>query len=342
MLTFLNRNQINLSFQKQIIMKKYLNYFIVFLIVPALFLGGCKQKDDDNPTVEKGNFNTLKTYLIENTLDLPDMLNGWIVSAEGIHDKLGDYHIMDIRSAADFENGHIDGAVNTTLANIVNDAKDVTKQIVVVCYTGQTASHAVIALRLSGHPNAQVLKWGMSGWNEVFAGPWNSNVGNTADDYPNNWVTDATATPKDFEYPGWETTTTDGAEILKERVNAFLQTGFHGITSTDVLTAPSDYFINNYWAQADVDHYGHIKGAYRIKEDLSLAGGGIKKLDPSKTIVTYCWTGQTSSMVTAYLAVLGYNTKSLKFGTNAMIHDKLESHKWGPGAIMDYEYVTGK
>ena len=322
-------------------MKKFLNYFIVLMIVPALFLGGCK-KTDDTPEAEKGNFNTLKTYLIENSMDLPDMLNGWIVSAEGIHDKLGDYHIMDIRSAADFANGHIEGAVNSTLANIVNDAKDVTKQIVVVCYTGQTASHAVIALRLSGHPNAQVLKWGMSGWNEVFAGPWNSNVGNTADDYPNSWTTDATAEIKDFEYPGWETTVTDGAEILKDKVNEMLQNGFSGISSTDVLTAPSDYFVNNYWAAADVEHYGHIKGAYRIKEDLSLASGGIKNLDPSKTIVTYCWTGQTSSMVTAYLKVLGYNTKSLKFGTNAMIHDKLESHKWGPGAIMDYEYVTGK
>jgi len=322
-------------------MKKFLNYFIVFLIVPALFIGGCK-KTDDNPTVEKGNFTTLKTYLISNSLDLTDILNGWIVSAEGVHDKLGDYHIMDIRAAGDFATGHIDGAVNSTLASIVDDAKDVTKQILVVCYTGQTASHAVVALRLSGHTNAQVLKWGMSGWNEVFAGPWNSNAGNTADDYPNSWVTDATATPQSFEYPNWETTSTDGAEILKARVADFVQTGFHGITSTDVLTAPSDYFINNYWAQADVDHYGHIKGAYRIKEDLSLAGGGIKQLDPSKTIVTYCWTGQTSSMVTAYLAVLGYNTKSLKFGTNSMIHDKLESHKWGSGAIMDYEYVTGK
>ncbi len=321
-------------------MKKSVNYFITFLIVPLMFVAGCKPTGDDPEPEKKGTFNDLKTYLIENSMDLPDMLNGWIVTAETVHGNISDYYLMDIRSQEDFQAGHIDGAVNSSLATIVDDAKEVTKQIVVVCYTGQTAAHAVIALRLSGHPDAQVLKWGMSGWNEDFAGPWNSNIGNTASDYPASWTTDATASPEDFSYPDWETTETDPAEILKLRVDDFLTGGFNGIASTDVLTAPSDYFINNYWAEADVEHYGHIKGAYRIMP-LSLSGGEIKKLDPSKTIVTYCWTGQTSSMITAYLKILGYNVKSLNFGANSMIHDNLESNNFGPDAIMDYEYVTG-
>jgi rhodanese-related sulfurtransferase len=321
-------------------MKKIANYFIVLLIVPLFILGGCGDNDDNPAPAEKGNFNTLKTYLIEKSLDLPDILNGWIISAEALHDNLDNYYVMDIRAAEDFANGHIEGAVHTSLVNIVNDAKDVTKQIVVVCYTGQTAAHAVVALRLSGHTNAMVLKWGMSGWNADFAGPWNNNVGNTAGDYPNSWTTDATATPKEYSWPAWETTTTDPAEILKLRVDQFVEGGFNGVNSTDVLAAPSDYFINNFWDQADVEHYGHIKGAYRLKP-LSLAGGEIKKINPDKKVVTYCWTGQTSSMVTSYLKILGYDAISLKFGANAMIHDDLESHKFGPGAIMDYEYVTG-
>jgi rhodanese-related sulfurtransferase len=56
-------------------------------------------------------------------------------------------------------------------------------------------------------------------------------------------------------------------------------------------------------------------------------------LDPSKEVVTYCWTGQTSSMITAYLSVLGYNTVSLKFGANGMIYDDLESHKFSTPAV---------
>ena len=321
-------------------MKNTIRYFIIIMILPLFILSGCK--DDDTPTpVEKGTFSDLKEYLITNTLDLPDILNAWIVSAEAVHGNLSNYHIMDIRAAADFANGHIEGAVNSSLANIVKDAENVTKKIVVVCYTGQTAAHAVVALRLSGHKDAQVLKWGMSGWNADFAGPWNNNVGNTAQEYPSSWTTDATASPHEFAYPDWETNTTEPEKILEERVADFIEGGFNGIKSTDVLASPSDFFINNFWAKADVEKYGHIKGAYRIKP-LSLAGGEIKNLDPDKKVVTYCWTGQTSSMVTAYLKILGYNAISLKFGANAMIHDELEAHKWGPGAIMDYEYVTGK
>jgi rhodanese-related sulfurtransferase len=54
----------------------------------------------------------------------------------------------------------------------------------------------------------------------------------------------------------------------------------------------------------------------------------MKNIDPDKTVVTYCWTGQTSSMVTAYLNVIGYNAVSLKFGANGMIYSNLESHKF--------------
>ena len=45
-------------------------------------------------------------------------------------------------------------------------------------------------------------------------------------------------------------------------------------------------------------------------------------------------------MVTAYLTVLGYDAKSLKFGSNSMIYDDLLGHKWG--ASMDYDYETGE
>jgi len=47
-------------------------------------------------------------------------------------------------------------------------------------------------------------------------------------------------------------------------------------------------------------------------------------------------------MITAYLNVLGYNAKSLKFGSNAMIHDNLLAHKWTADLPMGYEYVTTK
>jgi rhodanese-related sulfurtransferase len=64
-------------------------------------------------------------------------------------------------------------------------------------------------------------------------------------------------------------------------------------------------------------------------------------LPTDKTIVVYCYTGQTSAYVTSYLKTLGYDAKSLVFGANSMIHDVMaaaQNHAWGAGAIMDYEY----
>jgi len=74
-----------------------------------------------------------------------------------------------------------------------------------------------------------------------------------------------------------------------------------------------------------------------VLKPMSFADGNISSLNPDGTVVTYCWTGQTSSMVTAYLSVLGYDAKSLKFGTNGMIHSTLESHKWSEAQINDFE-----
>ncbi|WP_282016134.1 rhodanese-like domain-containing protein [Marinifilum flexuosum] len=278
-------------------------------------------------------FGTLTDYLVANDLDLPDVLTGWITGAPAQADLatfLSTYDIIDIRSADAYNAGHIEGAINSTLGNIVSDAASTTKPILVACYTGQTASHAVVALRLSGYTDAKVLKWGMSGWNSTLSGSWESNSGATngaVAEGHSNWVTSAVESNQSFDYPSVMSTYTDGANILQERVTAMTTNGFKGVNATDVLTSPSNYFINNYWAQTDVDHYGHIAGAYRV-QPLSIEGGELANLDASAQICTYCWTGQTSSMITAYLNVLGYDAVSLKFGSNKMIYPSLESHKF--------------
>ena len=56
--------------------------------------------------------------------------------------------------------------------------------------------------------------------------------------------------------------------------------------------------------------------------------------------MVYCYTGQNSAPVAAYLRILGYNAKSLKFGANGMIYDDMTKSKWSENAIMNYEYVT--
>lgn len=298
-------------------------------------IAGCG--DSDNPSSSKSEtYETLTTYMADNEMDLPVVLGSWIIAASSVVDNEANYYIIDLRSATDYSAGHVEGAVNSTLSNVLTTAAGSGgKPILVICYTGQTAGHAVVALRLSGYPDAKVLMFGMSSWSSDFD-KWTPNTASLAVGNP-HWTDAAVAAAKTYGVPEISASSSNGAEILQERVAAMLAGGFRGVNASDVLDNPGNYFINNYWSQADVDHYGHIDGAHRIMENLSVTAGGLESLDPDETIVTYCWTGQTSSMITAYLTVLGYDAVSLKFGSNAMIYEDLEGHKWT--ASFDYPYV---
>ena len=311
-------------------MKKFLKYAILIAVIPALLFSSCKEDNDDVTPARQTDveFQTLKTYLVQQNLDLNNILNDWIVPAATVNADLANYFIIDIRSATDYTTSHITGAVNSTLANVLTTAENAAgKTIVVVCYTGQTAGHAVAALRLSGYTTAKVLKWGMSGWTSALDS-WSNNT-NTLGHA--NWVAAPGAIVESTtEYADPDITETGtGAEILAARVSSLLAGGLRGVTAANVLDGLSSYYINNYWAATDVETYGNISGAHRINP-LTLAGEEFKYLDPSKDIVTYCWTGQTSSVITAYLYVIGYNAHSLKFGSNAMIYDDLAAGgtKW--------------
>lgn len=325
-------------------MRTLRNLFFLMLIVPVIFTAGCREEDDPTPAnpIEESAFTIMTDYMIDEGLDFTDVTSSWITArpetADDIPAFLANRYVIDLRSATDFAAGHIENAVNSTLANVVTTAAGAgDKQILVVCYTGQTAGHATVALRLSGYTNAQVLKWGMSGWSKDLD-KWTPNLGSGAVGHE-NWLEEANPAAREtFEYPDWTSTSTDPATILAERVQFMLTNGFKGVNSADVYGTPSNYFINNFWAEADNTHYGHIVGAYRI-QPMSLANEDFKAYDPDKPCVSYCWTGQTSSMLTAYLAVLGYDALSLKFGSNSMIYDALESHKFSAPGV-DYPVVT--
>lgn len=330
-------------------MKNLFRILFAMVLFSSLFMASCGKddddKDDDNKPEVVNKFSNLKTHLIASNLDLPEILNSWITTAENVYNTNtdstpdNDFYIIDIRKDVDYNAGHIEGSVHSTLADIVTTAANCNgKPIIVVCYTGQGAGHGVVALRLSGYPNAKVMKWGMSGWNDQ-KDSWSGNIGSVAVGNA-NWeaAPGNLGTLVNYGDPTIESSSDDGATILEERVTAMLTGGFSSVSNTDVLANPNDYFINNFWDLTDVEHYGHIKGAVRVKP-LTLTNDEYKNYNPSLPAVSYCWTGQTSSMVTAYMTVLGYNAKSLKFGCNGMIYDELQSHKWS-AITTSYPLVT--
>lgn len=323
------------------------NFFRMSLFIFAALLitfSSCRKDEDDttDPTPTVDYKKEMTDYMKANGMDLNEVITSWYIKAHDL-DSIGieNYYIIDLRTAAHFGTlGHIDGAHNTTLANVVAEAGNAAgKPIVIACYTGQSAAHAHVALRLSGYSDCKILLFGMSSWNSVFDS-WTANTGSDAITNPNWSSTNTIAANATYSEPTFTSGATSGAAILADRVQNMLDGGFQGVSNADVLTTPANYFINNYWADADVNNYGHIKEAHRIKEDLTLALDGFKYYDKDATVVTYCWTGQTSSAITAYLTILGYNAKSLKFGANGMIYSNLTAHKWV--ASGSYAYVTSK
>ncbi|MBI9033421.1 MAG: rhodanese-like domain-containing protein [Bacteroidales bacterium] len=319
-------------------MKKLMNLVLVALLLPAFMMTSCKKDETTDIQTEVIAFEVLKDYLVEIDMDLNHVIKNaddqkFVTGAPAAADLdtwLAKYYIIDIRKADDFTTlGHIEGAHNVVFTDILTAAEAADKQILVVCYTGQTACYATSLLRLAGYHNAQALKWGMSGWNATFAGSWNNNCSNIAAENE-KWSYASAPENVKYEMPTLTLDAIVGTDILKARIEAVVAEGFKTVAGGDVLGNPTDYFVNNYFSEADYSAFGHIEGAHRINP-LLLGDESVFNLDPLKKVVTYCYTGQTSAVITAYLKVLGYDAYSMTFGVNGLYNSNTawSSNQWG-------------
>lgn len=103
-----------------------------------------------------GGSRTLYAASLRDGLDDPELA-----------DELSDFFILDIRSSADYCKGHIAGAVNVPFASVAKPESLLLlpqdKPILVVCYTGHTASQTNAILNMLGY-NAWTLRFGMTSW----------------------------------------------------------------------------------------------------------------------------------------------------------------------------------
>jgi rhodanese-related sulfurtransferase len=257
-------------------------------------------------------------------------------------------YIIDIRAAADFAAGHIANAHNVELAGILTHIKSVDtasySKVTVVCYTGQNSGFAASVLRLMGYKNVYSLQWGMCSWNTDFAGSWKNAIAGG-----NAYASQFTKTPTEKgikgKLPVLITGKTTGQEILDARVDSVLSEGFTpaSMSSKTLFANLSGYYIINYWPADQYLNPGHIPGAVQYTPGKSLKPAtDLKTLPPDKPIAVYCSTGQTSAFLIAYLRLLGYNAKSVLYGTNNMIYGQMVANQipvFNVGHINNYTYV---
>jgi rhodanese-related sulfurtransferase len=322
---------------------QYRKTWLILLMVALMALWGCSDDDDDNgPTEPTDTFETVAEAALEyfnDSADCPGVIDADDVKA-ALDSDPNSWSILDIRAADDYNAGHIPGAINSPLTEVLNVASDQgwdsNEPILVVCYTGQSAGHAKAALELMGYENVKSLKWGMSSWNSQLD-RWTPNTGNAVS---NPEITD-NGDPEVVGFP-----TLSGS--LQDRVEATLAAGFKRKSYGDIEANLENYFIINYFAQEDYmpggpnGVPGHLTGAWQFTPYQSL--GLNQMLDTLPTdaeIIVYCWTGQHSSQVTFFLNMLGYDAYSLTFGSNGLWYDSLTGHKWSEAQTNDYPLATG-
>ena len=244
------------------------------------------------------------------------------MSAESLNNNLNDGDesnnpfILSIRSSSQYEIGHISGAINIGFSNLFT-TENLSKlptdnQIVVVCYTGHTASQATALLNIHGY-DAIALKFGMTSWskNSTIA-PSGYNRGKDCHNYPvfiGEEIGDlATAN------------LADSGDVILTATNEFLNSGKSTMITAEALYnnlndnyASNDPFILSIRSTEQYDN-GHIPGAVNIPFRSVFTGENISKLPMNKKIVVVCYTGHTASQVTSMLNVMGYDAVCLKWG----------------------------
>ena len=319
---------------------KKINLFLIALLIPAMVLwtscGGEGNEDgngtDTTTVVKEVNHTQL---LLDQIVKNGDFINTkkapTMIKSQDVNDAIGgNMLVVDLRKAKDYADGHIKGAVNVKLGELLDyvKANDIAafEKVVMVCYSGQTASYATSVLQILGYDNVYAMKWGMSSWNKKFAGKWLKNISNK---YAEQLETEAHEKAVAGELPKLECEKATGTEILEARAAKLLADGFHEILVTvdEVFENPANYYIINYWP-AKAYNIGHLPEAVRYQPKKSLnAAADLLTLPTDKKIVVYCYTGQHSAFATAYLRLLGYDAYSLKYGANSFMNKMLKENE---------------
>jgi rhodanese-related sulfurtransferase len=285
----------------------------------------------------------LLSYLAEtgdyvNSRQFPSM-----ISAEAAFKALqGKTLVIDLRKADVFAKGHIKGAVNVEMPGLPDYfAKKIKPfeydKIILACYSGQSSSYATSLLRLMGYGNVYSMRLGMSGWSPKMENRWLAGI-SSAYESKLDTVTYPKSAPADF--PMLNTTKTTGSEIFDDRIGALFSDYENAtITADSVFSHPEKYYIINYERKDKYDS-GHIPGAIRYKPGGTLGIiAEMQTIPANKEVVVYCGTGHNSAFVTAYLRLFGYNAKTLRFGNNGFMYNKMvrEEHamSWQPYTASD-------
>ena len=252
-----------------------------------------------------------------------------LIKASIVRENLGsNMLIIDIRKPAEYVNSHIRGAVNKKFEELPVYFETGIRpfeydKIIIVCEDGQISSYVTSLLRMMGYGNVYAMRWGMSGWDKTSAvNGWLKGVSGK---YESGLESKINEKPPALGMPDLKTGKSTGAEIAAERFRSLFAQGTSGIliSADEVFSAPGNYFIINL-ERKDKYENGHIPGAVRYKPEATLGFiSEMATIPADRTVVVYCGTGHNSGFATAYFRLFGYDARTLKYGNNSFMYDKM-------------------
>lgn len=277
---------------------------LVVALMMVFTLGACGAKEE--PVVEQP---------VVETVSVEDAVTAMFAELPAMITPPADYMALltagetpftiDIRTAEDYALGHVAGSVNapwgtpTLSENLANIPMD--QPVYIYCYTGQTAGQTVALMRIAGYEAYSVqygFKLGISkaegadAYISTEAASFDPSVGTEIAPEFVSMIADY--------FSDLATATHANNKITSEELNALIKAEDDSIFVLSVRKA-EDYAK------------GHIPTAVNIPYAAGMQGS-FADLPKDKTIVVYCYSGQTAGVVTAGLRMLGYDAVSLHSG----------------------------
>lgn len=278
--------------------------------------------------------------------------NPSIISVDDAYSNINNFLFVDIRTKGQFQSGHIENARNYAIDELIDSLEfnniDFDSGLIIVSQTGQKAAYVTTLLRLYGYSNVHSLNFGMAQWNEKFSDVWVDARGDSEwwfvyeqEYYPK--PKKENKVPEIFDDFASESV----EDYAKKRIKKFLSNQEYENTIASIEEVDSKYSLRyslfkdsfiicyddirlyeliRYFKDVapPVTWGGHPRSSVLYDANIDFkASTNLLTLPVDKTIYSYSLNGQKSLYITAYLRLLGYNAKSIKFGAVSMIYNKL-------------------
>lgn len=347
-------------------MKKKLVTKVTGILVVALFIGafyGCASNTNVPKEEVKPPKQPVKQEKFDETAAIIKATDAYLsgdpkpfMKAEEVYEgivlkKDDSYQIVDVRASEHYALGHIEGAINIPFKKIVDEEQlakiNPQKKIIVVCYTGHQSSYAAMLLNQLGF-DAKAMTFGMTGWTKdksVYGLEEKKIPTGKGADYPT--VSEETTADAAYDLPSMDTGGKDLRDALIKRTQAYFNEGRPFTTAAafvyDVVQSKNPNYQIVSLQEPEHYAYAHIPGAINISRNAFAREENLKKLDPKKTIIVYCYTGHNGSLISMFLNQLGYKAITLGGGISSWSNDEKVRAKpaYNPAKVPDYPVVKG-